>query len=275
MIHSEIKHQLFIQNCFSKQLYTTNNAYVLPLHTLPALLFPFDGTFTISSSDKTIEMQTEQALLLCPDTLYEIKPTTPISFAYIQFTGTLAHTLLHDTLHNKQLLTHSHYTHIKKDVLHLLHLVEHHETKEDELAIATFSLLVHLTQSSFCTPTPYPPIIATAIELMKKHYTYLYGIEELANQLEMSKHHFIRLFHESVGVSPLQYLTSIKIEHAKILLQDKTLSYELIAISCGFSGADYFRKVFKKETGLSPKQFRDQLPALSHKTSKLPDELFL
>ena len=108
---------------------------------------------------------------------------------------------------------------------------------------------------------------------MEENYTYLYGIEELANQLEVSKNHLIRLFHDSLGISPLQYLTSIKIKNAKLLLASGEPSLELIAISCGFSGADYFRKVFKKETGVSPRQY--QLQKNSSSSTSLPDEIYL
>ena len=56
---------------------------------------------------------------------------------------------------------------------------------------------------------------------------------------------------------PGRFLTSVRIEAAKLLLAEREYSLEMIAGLCGFSGANYLCRVFKRETGLSPAAWRE------------------
>ena len=102
----------------------------------------------------------------------------------------------------------------------------------------------------------YPPLVRDAVALIEAEYAYLYGIDELADRLEVSKHHLIRVFSASTGIPPGRYLTGIRVYHAKILLQScENTPMEIIAGTCGYSCANYFSKVFKKHTGLTPTEY--------------------
>lgn len=102
----------------------------------------------------------------------------------------------------------------------------------------------------------YVPLVQDAIAIIEYEYAYLYGIDELADRLEVTKHHLIRMFTAATGISPGKYLVIVRIHHAKIMLQsgeDTTL--EIIAGACGYSCANYFSKAFKKQTGLTPSEY--------------------
>lgn len=102
----------------------------------------------------------------------------------------------------------------------------------------------------------YPPLVRDAAALIEAEYAYLYGIDELADRLEVSKHHLIRVFSASTGIPPGRYLTDIRVHHAMILLQScENTPMEIIAGTCGYSCANYFSKVFKKHTGLTPTEY--------------------
>ena len=65
-------------------------------------------------------------------------------------------------------------------------------------------------------------------------------------------------FKSDIKISPLEYLISIRINHAKDMLSDfSSFPIHEIARACGFNDSYYFSKVFKKKTGLSPKKYRD------------------
>lgn len=101
-----------------------------------------------------------------------------------------------------------------------------------------------------------PPLVAAALAAIRDNYMALYGVEELSEQLGVSKSHLVRVFKEEVGVPPGKYLTQVRIEAAQSLLLEGVYNLETIAGLCGFSGANYLCRVFKRETGLSPAAWR-------------------
>ena len=69
--------------------------------------------------------------------------------------------------------------------------------------------------------------------------------------------YFRRCFKEEFGKTPLEYLTSLRISTAKrMLIQKNFQSIETTAYKCGFNDSFYFSKIFKRATGLSPRDFR-------------------
>lgn len=100
-----------------------------------------------------------------------------------------------------------------------------------------------------------PFLVLAAIEEIHLHYPEVYGIEELAINLEVSKSHLIRIFHQHQGITPGKYLLNVRLEAAKRYLQNN-FSLELTAAMSGFSSASYFCKVFKKEIGETPIQWK-------------------
>ena len=74
--------------------------------------------------------------------------------------------------------------------------------------------------------------------------------------MELNPSYFSTLFKQSCGSSFKEYLNSIRIEESKKLLAATDRSILDIALSIGFEDQSYFTKVFKKYTGLTPKQYR-------------------
>lgn len=111
---------------------------------------------------------------------------------------------------------------------------------------------VAYNQDNYSTRTRY------AIEQMENKFASLNGINDLADKLGVSLSHFTREFTKETGINPIRYLTNIRIQNAMHLLQDTELSINEIALQCGFSCGNYFSKTFKKNTQLSPYQFRNE-----------------
>lgn len=82
------------------------------------------------------------------------------------------------------------------------------------------------------------------------------GIEEIAAHLGYSPAHCNRVFRQVFGYSPRQYLSSLIIREAKLLLMDNRISVEEVARRFGYRDVSYFSKQFKRWTGLSPLGFR-------------------
>lgn len=115
----------------------------------------------------------------------------------------------------------------------------------------------------FCANLPPPtpavprlsPLVADAVLAIRQNYAGLYGVEELSAQLGVSKSHLVRVFSAEMGVGPGQYLTGVRLDAAKALLARRDYPLEVVATLCGFSGANYLCKVFKKHTGQTPRRF--------------------
>jgi transcriptional regulator GlxA family with amidase domain len=102
----------------------------------------------------------------------------------------------------------------------------------------------------------FPDLVQDAISMIEGQYAFLYGIDELADLLEVTKHHLIRVFTAATGTSPGKYLADIRIFHAKSLLRSgEDAPMEIIAGACGYSCGNYFSKVFKKHVGLTPSEY--------------------
>ena len=118
-----------------------------------------------------------------------------------------------------------------------------------------FALLWELAGADSAAP-PLPPLVEAAIEDIRQNYAGLYGVEELSERLGVSKSHLVRTFTAAVGVPPGRYMTTVRVEAAMRLLLHREYTLDVIASLCGFSGANYLCRVFKKETGQSPAQWR-------------------
>lgn len=129
---------------------------------------------------------------------------------------------------------------------------ESHSRARSQLA---YALLCELADADSAAPA-LPPLVTAAIEDIRENYAGLYGVEELSERLGVSKSHLVRTFTAAVGVPPGKYLTTVRIEAAQRLLLHREYTLDIIASLCGFSGANYLCRVFKKETGQSPAQWR-------------------
>ena len=119
-----------------------------------------------------------------------------------------------------------------------------------------YDLLCELSHADEAPPT-LSPIVAEAVQAIRDNYMGLYGVEELSGQLGVSKCHLIRVFSAEVGVSPGKYLIQTRLEAAKLLLLEREYNLDVIANLCGFSGANYLCRVFKKEFGVTPAAWRE------------------
>ncbi|MDG0809896.1 AraC family transcriptional regulator [Cohnella rhizosphaerae] len=104
---------------------------------------------------------------------------------------------------------------------------------------------------------PVPDSVAAALKFMDAQYHRFLTLEQIAAEAGMSKYHFCRLFLKHTGITPIHYLTKIRIEQASRLLRQTDQPIGAIAAATGFDNGSYFGKVFRKLMDASPQQFRD------------------
>ena len=100
-----------------------------------------------------------------------------------------------------------------------------------------------------------------AVHFFHENFSADIDISDYAASLHMSTCWFIRSFKQYVGIPPLQYLTSIRINKAKELLESTDCPVSEIGSIIGYENPLYFSRIFKKQTGLSPAAYRKVLPS--------------
>ncbi len=85
-----------------------------------------------------------------------------------------------------------------------------------------------------------------------------FNLDQLADQAGLSKFYFNRLFKSATGVSPSHYHTALRMEEARRLLRETKKSVVAVALELGYATPSHFAQVFRKETGLSPSDYRRQ-----------------
>lgn len=93
-----------------------------------------------------------------------------------------------------------------------------------------------------------------AIDYIQAHLAEDISLEAIATELGMSRYYFCRLFKQSTGISPHQYVIKCRIDRAKDLLLQGHKSIADVAFQVGFSSQSHFTKHFKRLVGVTPKQ---------------------
>lgn len=101
--------------------------------------------------------------------------------------------------------------------------------------------------------------IEAAREFILTHFNENISLEQLARHCLVSPFHFSRIFRTITGESPHQYLLSVRLAHAKVLLKTTASSVAAIAYECGFSSPEHFVTSFKKHQKVNPSAFRYSL----------------
>ncbi|WMJ85787.1 PocR ligand-binding domain-containing protein [Anaerocolumna sp. MB42-C2] len=94
---------------------------------------------------------------------------------------------------------------------------------------------------------------------LNRNYAAKITLEDLCKEFYCSKTTLTSAFKANYGISVVDYLTGIRIDQAKALLKNDSLSMKIIAQTCGFSDQNYFTKVFLKHCGVTPSGYRNSL----------------
>lgn len=139
---------------------------------------------------------------------------------------------------------------------------------EDILELYMRHLLLMLQRSM---ENQYPTIssfVQKEIELARaffiEHYNEEISIEDYSAKRGMSTCWFIRNFKQITGNTPMQYILTIRMNNAQALLEDSEYNVTEISNIVGYDNPLYFSRIFKKQKGISPSEYRKQIRP-SHK----------
>ena len=104
-----------------------------------------------------------------------------------------------------------------------------------------------------------PPMITKAKDFIREHHTEDLSLLQVAQVANANHFHFCRLFKRSTGLSFTNFLSRVRIEKSKNLLNNPQLRVSEIAYEVGFQSLTHFNRVFQKLLGQSPTEYRLKL----------------
>lgn len=133
-----------------------------------------------------------------------------------------------------------------------------------DIAAATGRMMLidanRVSQASYATmqyePQHSDALVARAQRWMEKSLQQGFSLGELAGHLAVSERTLNRRFKQATGEAPLQYLQSLRVDVAKRLLETRGLNVEAVSARVGYGDLSTFRRLFKRETGLSPRDYQ-------------------
>ncbi|MEM8722292.1 MAG: AraC family transcriptional regulator [Cyanobacteria bacterium P01_G01_bin.39] len=104
-----------------------------------------------------------------------------------------------------------------------------------------------------------PSKLQKVIEYIEANLASKISLNNLAQVAQISPSYFLRLFKQSTGATPHQYVTQRRVELGKRLLKQGKLPIVEIAMTCGFNSQSSFTKTFRRVVGITPKTYQKQL----------------
>lgn len=105
-------------------------------------------------------------------------------------------------------------------------------------------------------PLPNSERLGNVIAYLNRHFTEPLAIQDLPRKFNLSAATFYRTFVRTVRTTPIRYLTSLRIERARKLLETTDQPITAIAQSCGFCDHSHFVHAFRRERGITPGEYR-------------------
>lgn len=100
-------------------------------------------------------------------------------------------------------------------------------------------------------------IVDTAKEYIDSNYSKPLSLDDVSYYVNISPYYFSKIFKEGTGENFIEYLTNIRIEKAKELLNNTDYSMKEICVMVGYSDPNYFSRSFKKNVGVTPTEYKE------------------
>lgn len=143
--------------------------------------------------------------------------------------------------------------------------LEKHQLIPVEMPISTlytdedWSTFLQLVCMKMSTYNQSKHTMEVAKQYIEKHFTKPLTLEEVALEVKLSPTYFSKIFKEYFRATFIEYVTKIRMEEARKLIQENEISLKEISFLIGYNDPNYFSRVFKKHYGDSPRQFQSHI----------------
>ena len=184
-------------------------------------------------------------MIYSPGCLHEEKSTAqdPVELIFLSFNGKLDDHIrvLHDD---------------RARVRQIIQwLWEEHQAGREDLKQHYFQVIIGEVKK-LLADRPFTDLVAKSRNYMRQNLHQLLTLEEFAQQVNMSKYHFLRKYKKETGMTPLEDFKKLRLLKAVELLQNTNLPLKAIADMTGFANEYHFSREFKNRMNQTPGEFR-------------------
>lgn len=139
------------------------------------------------------------------------------------------------------------------DYLHYTAIVEQKKVSNILAVKDSYNVLVEEINKK----TQYKPVVLLVMKYICKNYHVNdLNLEKISKEFNVSSSYLSKLLKQQIGMSFIDYVTSVRIKKAMCIMEDPTIKIYEVAELVGYSNQHYFCKAFKKTTGFPPTEFR-------------------
>lgn len=238
-------------------------------HDVYQILYALDGEGRISLRGRTHEATRDHVVFLIPGTEHAVVSDTRLTLLVLAFDSASVEALLGldpaprpylsgSFVHKPGTIQGSEWRSLLRRLLH-----EQEREVQDPLGGLAVKLtllnILHMLARSVQTPTTADANSLRAERIRKyidTHYFQPFSLETLAMKLGISSRYVNEIFKEQYGVTPVRYLTEVRIELARKLLAETDKDIVSVCFEVGYDTVSTFYRTFKNIVHLSPNQYR-------------------
>lgn len=234
-----------------------------------SLHFVLKGEGTIVQGETKKQLKEGDLFCLFPNQTHQYitDPTNPLELFWLAFDGKQAisllyrigisqHTLVIDRLMNKDIISV-----LDELAHHFIHNLKDHELNRMSIIYKLFHHISIQTKARHLTPVTTINWIQESKKYMDMHFADEITVKDVAKYAGIHRSHFTTSFVKEVGITPVQYLLSLKMSRASQMISEDSFTITEIAYSLGYSDLYSFSRAFKNYYGVSPKKFIIQATA--------------
>ena len=265
LVEFVLQHAVVQTNVCSRQIF--EDGYRLPPRTIPDynLIFVTRGTAVWVVSDEAIELKNGDLVFVPPGVKHHGYSRTQ----HMSLTSIHVEARLPSGQDVFELLTPPRVQNVAKDSyldrylrtatleFDRPHRVEQIQMLNSWGRLCALELLRDAAQRGTLRYSPLDPLVMQVMEELNRRLGEPTRLEDLAAWAGYTAQHLNRLFQRQIGMTPLQYLTRLRLEYAAEQLLDGRKTVRAIALQVGYDDPYYFSRLFKQHFGRSPNQYRE------------------
>lgn len=229
--------------------------------------FVLEGSGIFYVNGKSYRIKENQGFLICPNivTYYEADKEEPWVYTWIGFKGIKAEKYLKLANLDQEnpvfectevAFVQECFENMRKSI----ELKYGRQLRLQGLLIMFLSELIEEAEKNVIISSNYKEMyIKKSLQFVEANYSSKISISEMAKRVGLNKNYFSTFFRENIGVTPQQYIIKYRINKACELMNNQGLTIGDISRSVGYYDTLGFSKIFKKEKGISPLKYRQQV----------------
>lgn len=251
---------LFRIDCFC-EVHLLRGAHYLRRHApFVSVEYVQQGSLRVRQRGEMYELEPGEIFLMQPEIENEfLSGEEGCRKISVMLKGKLLSSLLEQSgLDRVNVLSRREHSPLERLFREISELADEHSVKEPgRNAKLAFELLQALRYPA--DSPELPPELVALRDALEQHPEHGWSQEEMAARCRCSRTHLVRLFHRYFHTTPRQFLLDLRIDRARRLLADETVSIKEIAAAVGYDNALNFSTSFRHRFGVSPREYRKQL----------------